>query len=747
MSECRGEGSAAGPAEPARSPPAATLAAAVLEEEARRQSEQAQRDDVAVLPVDLLPGARSAPVPLRAAVRSGGVGLLLVLALLNVVDEFPRVALAVLGPDIQTTLGISDTVLAGLVSLGGVTLVLSTLPAAALGDRLRRTRVIAAGAATWAGFTALIGAAPNPFVMGIAVAGNGLGQSTRLPNSQSLLADAYPIGARNRVFAIESAGRPLGQVLGPFVAGAIAAAAGGLEGWRWAFFAFVIPPIVLLLATLALRDPHRGRYEQESVLGKLLTEDAAGAPPISLAAAFQRLKKVRTFYRLVLGIGVLGFALVSVPVLVSLLLEDEYGYGAFRRGSILAVSWAAAVLVVPVIGIAGDRIFRRSPGGTLRAAGYLVAAYGLLAVLGLRFQQPAVLATFYTLANACQAAAFVLTGPAIASVVPFRMRSQAFALVGVYIFLMGGFFGGLLAGAMSDVYGPRTALTIVVPPAALIGGALVVYGSRFMRRDISLVVDELREEQEEQARIAADPESVPVLQVRNLDFSYGPVQVLFDVDLEVHRGEVLAVLGTNGAGKSTLLRVVSGLGIPDRGAVRLNGRTITYAPAEWRFREGIVQVRGGEGVFPSLTVRENLDLHLTTLRDRGEIARRRERVFEVFPVLGSRLDTPAGELSGGQRQMVALALGLAHDPEVLVVDELSLGLAPVVVQELLGVVARLREHGQTMLIVEQSLNIALALADRAVFMEKGRVRFEGAAQELAERDDLARAVFLGGEDG
>ncbi|MGH8986622.1 MAG: ATP-binding cassette domain-containing protein, partial [Acidimicrobiia bacterium] len=153
------------------------------------------------------------------------------------------------------------------------------------------------------------------------------------------------------------------------------------------------------------------------------------------------------------------------------------------------------------------------------------------------------------------------------------------------------------------------------------------------------------------------------------------------------------------------------------------------------------------GVFPNLTVSENLDLYLTTLRDRAEIGRRRGRVFEVFPLLASRLDTPAGQLSGGQRQMLALALGLVHEPEVLVVDELSLGLAPVVVQELRGVVERLREQGQTMVVVEQSLNIALALADRAVFMEKGRVRFEGSARELAERDDLARAVFLGGEGG
>ena len=162
-------------------------------------------------------------------------------------------------------------------------------------------------------------------------------------------------------------------------------------------------------------------------------------------------------------------------------------------------------------------------------------------------------------------------GPTISAVVPYRMRAQAFALIGFYIFLLGGFFGGLAVLAIADDYGERTALLVVVPPAALIGGSSCSSGSRFMKRDISLVVEELLDEQEEQRRMTADPENVPVLQVHNLDASYGPLQVLFGVDLQVQRGEVLALLGTNGAGKSTLLRAISGLVFPDRGVVRMNG--------------------------------------------------------------------------------------------------------------------------------------------------------------------------------
>jgi ABC-type branched-subunit amino acid transport system ATPase component len=311
---------------------------------------------------------------------------------------------------------------------------------------------------------------------------------------------------------------------------------------------------------------------------------------------------------------------------------------------------------------------------------------------------------------------------------------------------MGGFFGSLLAGALSDAHGQRTALTVVVPLSATIGGLLFFSGARYLKRDISLAVEDLLEEQQEQQRMRQSPEDIPVLQVRNLDFSYGPVQVLFDVDLEVRRGEVVALLGTNGAGKSTLLRAISGLGIPDRGVVRLNGQALTYVEAEVRFQVGVVQLRGGAGVFPDLTVVENLRTAvLACSLEPAEVQQKIAKAMDLFPDLASRPGVDARELSGGQQQMLALAMALVHEPEVLLIDELSLGLAPAVLQELLEVVARLKAEGTTMVIVEQSLNVALAFADRAIFMEKGRVQFEGPAQELLERDDLAKAVFLGGE--
>ena len=273
-------------------------------------------------------------------------------------------------------------------------------------------------------------------------------------------------------------------------------------------------------------------------------------------------------------------------------------------------------------------------------------------------------------------------------------------------------------------------------------------GAATIRGDLSLIVGELREEHNENERRSADPDSVPALQVNEIDFSYGPVQVLFDLSFEVERGETLALLGTNGAGKSTILNVISGLGTPQRGVVRLHGRTITYATPEQRAAMGIQLLPGDKGVFSGLSIRDNLVVGAYRYRrDPEDVHRRIEKVCGLFPDLADRLDARAGDLSGGQQQMLALARVMLHEPDILAIDELSLGLAPAVVHELLETIDRLKDSGQTMIIVEQSLNVALAVADRAVFLEKGQVRFEGSARELAERDDLARAVFLGTEGG
>ena len=677
--------------------------------------------------------------------RQGGFGIAIVLLLFTIFEEFDRVALQVLGPDIQESLNISDTVLLGLQSFGGVVLVLATIPFAWLADRRARVRVMSAATGLWLGFVVLTGVVVNAFQMGVARAGSGFGASARIPIGPSLVADQYPLGVRTRIFALEALGRPIGQVLGPLFAGVIVLAAGDDAGdWRLVFLALTIPAGLSVLWSLRLPEPVRGRQEQEAVLGVQLHEDVA-EPPVRLSAAFQRLKKVRTFYYLVVGIGVLGFALIAVPGAFNLLLEDSYGYSAVKRGWIGAITWSGALIGIPIAGRIGERLIRRDPPLALRMMGICILGYGLFITVGMRFQNAAVMIAFVAIGQAFQGAAFTQVGPAISAIIPYQMRSQAFAMVGVYIFLMGGFFGGLIAGALSDAHGERTALTAIVPPAALLGGLLIMYGTRYMRGDIARTVSELRELQDERNRLAANPDDVPVLQVRNVDVSYGNLQVLFDVNFEVRRGEVLALLGTNGAGKSTILKAIAGLVMPDRGAIRMNGQTITLVDPQYRAAMGLVQIPGGEAVFTSMSVAENLGIWSRQIEDP---ARRKERlalVYETFPILDQRRDQRAGSLSGGQQQMLALGKAVMLDPQLLCIDELSLGLAPVVVQDLLVVVENLKRQGITMIIVEQSVNVALSIADRAVFMERGQVRFEGPANELLERGDLLRAVFLSGE--
>jgi ABC-type branched-subunit amino acid transport system ATPase component len=236
----------------------------------------------------------------------------------------------------------------------------------------------------------------------------------------------------------------------------------------------------------------------------------------------------------------------------------------------------------------------------------------------------------------------------------------------------------------------------------------------------------------------------PALAARDIEFSYGTVQVLFGTSLHVEPGEALALLGTNGAGKSTLLRVLAGLEKPSSGSVELNGVEVTGAPAEKIVRDGLVLILGGRAIFRDMTVAENLEIQSLLVRERPAVLQeRRERVLDAFPRLAERLGQMGGSLSGGEQQQLALAKALLLEPSVLCIDELSLGLAPIVVQELLEIVRTINESGVAIVLVEQSLNIASKLCSRAVFLEKGAVRFEGKPAELLERDDLARAVFFG----
>ena len=722
-----------------RSETPADLVARVFDEEERRQQEIAAAEAAQRGPAGSFDAEQ---LTLRQGLRRGGKGLIGFIGLLGFVETLETSAFAVVAPDIQKSLDVSDGTIGAIGGAFGILFLLGSIPLSSLADRMPRKLVVGVAMSLWSIVVMVTSAISNAFLLFIARMGAGLGQSYYIPVAGPMLMDGYPIGARAKVFALNGWFQMAGQALGPLMAGLVVLIATGDEGWRWVFLTMGVMGVPLAIGAFFVREPRRGSHEMQAVLGKEL-EQSDDELPISLSVAFERLRKIKSFYYYLTGMAAIGFAIFTTIIFINLHLEEHFGLTAFERGVFGSLTILPGFVGAAVSGKRADALFKENPSRAMIFIGVLVVTFGAVQVVGLWMPTVWLLGLFLGVSNAFSRAAFAILPGVIASVIPYRLRSRGTALVGIYMFLFGAFLGAVITGMISDVHGEQTALTIVIMPATLVGGSLMAYGSRFIKGDIALVIEELHEEQDEAERMrAADAADIPVLQVRNLDFSYGKVQVLFDIGFEVRRGESLALLGTNGAGKSTVLRVVSGLGVPQRGVVRLHGRTITYADPGMRAKIGIVQLAGGKAIFPGLSVEENL--RMAGFRyGHAELESRLERAYDLFPVVAERRSAVAGEFSGGQQQMLSLAMALMHDPEILMIDELSLGLAPVTVQSLLEVVERLRDEGQTMIIVEQSLNVALAVADRAIFLEKGQVRFEGPAQDLVERDDLARAVFLG----
>jgi branched-chain amino acid transport system ATP-binding protein len=247
--------------------------------------------------------------------------------------------------------------------------------------------------------------------------------------------------------------------------------------------------------------------------------------------------------------------------------------------------------------------------------------------------------------------------------------------------------------------------------------------------------------------VAVNPDQAgaPLLSVRGVDVGYGDTQVLWDVTLDVRRGEVVAVVGANGAGKSTLLATISGLLRPWKGEVLLGGRHIERMPAERIVAHGLAQVPQGRRLFAALSVQENLKLGAYTRRagSARAIAADLDRVYQLLPVLRERRNQLAGSLSGGEQQMCAIGRGLMARPELLLIDEMSLGLAPKVVDDLLGAIDALHREGSlSFLLVEQDVQIALERADTGYVLENGRIVASGPGAELLQSTDV-RAAYLG----
>ena len=233
-----------------------------------------------------------------------------------------------------------------------------------------------------------------------------------------------------------------------------------------------------------------------------------------------------------------------------------------------------------------------------------------------------------------------------------------------------------------------------------------------------------------------------LLEIKNVSSGYGEVQILWDVELELQEGQLTSLVGANGAGKTTMLRTVMGLLRPWEGSIRFNGEDVSNLPAHAKADRGLVLVPEGRQLFTDMTVEENLEMGASASRAKAHMNRNLERVYEMFPRLKERRNQKSGTLSGGEQQMLAVARGIMAEPLVLMMDELSLGLAPVLVLGLFQNLKELKKEGLTMLLVEQNVQMALAVSDYGYVLAQGQVELQGPSRELI-KDEHVRSAYLG----
>ena len=490
---------------------------------------------------------------------------------------------------------------------------------------------------------------------------------------------------------------------------------------------------------LRLREPRRGATDDPEAAA-----EAEAEQPVPFRQGTRTLWSVPTLRRQYWSYLFIGAGVIPLVYLTPLYYRRAFGLGPLPRGMILAASGLAQLVGLYLAGRRTRVWFERRPGEPLRRAGMIISLVGVGLIVS-ALAPTLALAIPVTLANYLVFGFFYppfLATQALVS--PARVRTLSFALGAV--FLVAGVWALFLIPGLANVpddHGIRWGLGALAP-YWLIGGVVLASASRYVAKDSAAALRSLAATVAvRRQRLTAGQRSFLVC--AGVDVAYDSVQVLFGVDLDVREGELVALLGTNGAGKSTLLKAISGLVEPSGGTILFDGKDVTHADPRTRLDLGIVQMPGGRSIFPTLTVDECLRLAGWAHRDDPRhVEEATKRAIAQFPVLERRRSTMAGDLSGGEQQMLGLAMALIAKPRLLMIDELSLGLAPTIVSSLVEIVQAIHEQGTTVIVVEQSVNVALTLAERAVFMEKGEVRFSGPAGDLLERPDVLRSVFLEG---
>ncbi|MDO5501674.1 MAG: MFS transporter [Actinomycetia bacterium] len=661
---------------------------------------------------------------------------LMVLSLSTLLGGWGSAALGIAAPEIQASFGISIVALTLISTVQSSLLLILGLPLGYLVDRVNRVRLVQIAA-----FAAPVGDMISAGARGYGtfLGGNALGTLATTPASGAdmpLLSDWYPTNSRARVFGFLSVAGAVGGLISTPIVGFIVAQ----YGWRWATMTLSIIGFVVAGLTLLLREPARGRMDRLELTGSAeRMEDEPPAP--SFTEALRGAWSIKTLRLQAIGGFVMTFA-GPLNILLSLILASRFALGPFERSLIATVTTLFSIPAVLIGTAVADRLLARKPSSVVA----LQAVVGLISS-GIMVAQAFApnLVIFVTLSVTGAILPMVLSpiGFTITSmVVPARYRG-----VGMQVFTPFALVGTLMGPALLAVSGQVT-----LQQAFLFFAPFMVLSSLIILASAGHVTGDIRAAKaaavaERDAAEIPDESAELLLVVRDLEATIDGATILASVDLDVRRGEIVALTGTNGAGKSTLLKAICGLQPSSNGAVFFGGLNVTHMPDHQLAGKGMAYIPGGEGIFADLSVREHLRLAEAYARPASAAedapGSSDGEVLEYFPALRDRLDTRAADLSGGEQQMLALAQGFVLRPSLMLIDELSLGLAPAVVDQLLASVRRLKADGMTIVVVEQSINLALRLADQIVYLDQGAVTFAGTPDQFRSHPELVHAQFLG----
>jgi ABC-type branched-subunit amino acid transport system ATPase component len=696
---------------------------------------------------------------------------LVVLMGLATMPQMVGLALVLLLPSIKGSYRIGLFVVSLVVALHAQLGLAIDLPFALFANgRFRmRTNCVLAGLFVSATVVAAItGMARGVILLDFALLGAVSWSGGFISIQNSLLADYYPAEIRARVYYAHRAAIVAGLSLTPVIVGILTR----FYGWQVVLLVMVAPTLVFIAIGLTVTEPHGTEPRPDGPVAAAGATAGGDAEPLAEAeaeangAAAEARAVIETdddrptlpeTTRVLLATPSLRRIYYSLPFLVAALIgvrgpmdvfyQNVLHQSAAPRSLIFALVQPAAFVGLVAGFVIVQRAMTADPGRAVRliavttaVAGVFLVAFALAPNLGWAV---AAQVGFTVTSSWLVAGVYALVSVAA----PPRMLTLAFALTTVWLNL--GVFvvspaGLSLAGEAGITFGYRPGMFIFVA-VYLIGAAILASAGKSLNRDLERL--RLTAVADLEARRARIEGRASLLMVRSLDAGYDGVQVLFGVSLDIADGEMVAILGTNGAGKSTLLRAISGLTVPTAGEVLFDGRDITTTDPDRIVERGILQVPGGRGIFPGLTVAESLRVSgWMYAADPDYLGRATQTVLDYFPILRERWHTTAGSLSGGEQQMLSLAQAFIARPRLLMIDELSLGLAPTVIEALLDIVKSIHANGTTVILVEQSVNLALRLTDRAIFMEKGQVVYSGTTSELLEREDIVRAVILSGGD-